>query len=174
MAVQKFLNLVSGKIKEAVGLDSSAGAGSAGKLVALDSSGKINNNMMPSGISAEVVEITPAEDIAQWDLVNIYLDGATLKGRKADGGTNKYVAHAFAPSALTTATPGNVQMDGTITGTGLTPGADYFLSDSAGAGVGKSSATPLSGAGKIHQKIGYAVSATAIIFLPEQDIELLA
>lgn len=172
MAVQKFLNLVSGKIKEAVGLDSSAGAGSAGKLVALDSSGKINANMMPSGISAETVEVTASENLSQWDLVNIYDDSGTLKARKADGGTNKYVAHAFCPSSIDSASTGNVQMDGIITGTGLTPGSDYFLDDTAG-GYTLFAGAP-SGAGKILQKIGYAVSPTSLVFSPEQEIELLA
>lgn len=172
MAIQKFLSLVAGKLKEVIGVDSSAGAGDAGKYAALDAAGKLNTNMMPTGIAAETVSVTPATNISQWQLVNIYDVTGTVTARKADGGTNKFVAHAFAPANLTAPTPGNVQMDGIITGTGLTPGADYYLDDTAG-GYALYADAP-AGAGKILQKIGYAVSATQIVFLPEQEIELLA
>jgi len=168
MAIQKILQLVSGKIKEYTSLDSSAGAGSAGNLVALDAAGKINSNMMPSGIGAEQVAVTAAAALSQWNLVNIYLDEATVKARKADGGTNKYAAHAFCPEAIESAAEGNVQMDGIVTGSSLTVGGDVYLSDTPGAVT----QTPLTGTGKIHQKVGYAISETQWVFEPDAEIEL--
>lgn len=171
MAVEKVLQKAAdGTLQEYVALDSSAGAGSAGKLVALDSGGKVNANMMPSGIGAEQVAVTAATSLAQYDLVNIYLDGETLKARKADGGTNKYRAHAFCPEAIESAATGNIQMTGLITGTGFTPGARQFLSDTPGTRT----ETALSGAGKIHQVVGYAVSETQWRFEAEEPITLAA
>lgn len=159
----------TGKMKEALALNSSAGAGSANALVALDAGGLINANMMPSGVGAEQVTVTAAEALSQYDLVNIYLDGATLKARKADGGTNKYIAHGFCPAAIESAAMGTVQTNGTMTGTGLTPGSDYFLSATPGA---YATTPPEAGAGKISQKIGYAISDTVIVFEPEIEIEM--
>lgn len=170
MAIQKVIVLASGKYKEYVALDSSAGAGSAGNLVALDAGGKINTNMMPAGIGPESVEITAAEALAQWDIVNIYLDVATLKARKADAGVNKYVAHAYCPAAIDNAATGNVYTDGLMTLSGMTPGADQYLS----ATPGERTETPVTGAGKINQKVGWAMSATIMCFSPEREVELLA
>ena len=49
MAKQKFLQSgTSGEFLEAQGVDVSAGAGDSGKIVSLDTSGKIDSTMMPS------------------------------------------------------------------------------------------------------------------------------
>ena len=172
MAAHNFLkvDLTTGKIKEEAAIASSAGAGDDGKLVALDGTGKISSTMMPTGIGAEQVTITAAGTLSQYNLINIYLDEATVKGRKADGGTNKYPAHAWAIAAITDTETGIVQTNGIITGSGLTPGAEYFLDDTAGAYC-LVAGIP-SGTGKLFQKIGYAISETELVFEPEQDIEL--
>lgn len=166
----KYLALVAGKKKEIEATVTSGGVANAGDIPALDSGGHLSATVMPSGIGPEAVTITAAEAISQWDLINIYLDGATLKGRKADGGTNKYVAHAYAPAAIDSAAEGTVYSDGWITGVGLTPGADYYLDNVAGAYC-LAAAIPAS-TGEIVQKIGYAVSATQLVFAPEAEIEL--
>jgi hypothetical protein len=168
MSIQKLLQLVTGKRKEYAGLDSSAGVGSAGHYIALDSNGKINANMMPSGIGPEQVSVTAATALAQWNLVNTYLDGVTLKARKADAGTNKYKAIGFCPEIIENAAEGNIQTDGYITCVGFTPGEDVYLSDTPGTVT----QTPVSGTGKIHQKVGFAISPTQWAFAPEEDIEL--
>jgi hypothetical protein len=117
-----------------------------------------------------VLTITAAEAISQYDLINIYLDGETLKGRLADGGTNQYVAHAFAIAAIENAATGVVQTNGIITGAGLTPGADYYLDDVPGDYC-LAAAIP-DADGEIVQKIGYAISTTQLVFEPEMEIEL--
>lgn len=50
---------------------SSAGAGDAGKVVALDGSGRIDNTMMPVGIGADTATITASEALSAGDFVNI-------------------------------------------------------------------------------------------------------
>lgn len=171
MATKKFLQRKDDGtgIQEMDALDSSSGAGDAGEIVALDSTGKINTNMLPSGVGADVQNATPAENFSASNLANFYDDSGTLKARKADAGTNKYPAHGFATGSLTTGNPADFQLNGTITTSGLTPGAKYFLSDTPGTFT----ATPVSGTGKIHQQIGYAVSTTVLVFKPEETIELV-
>jgi len=96
MAGNKYLerNGSTGKVSEVEGLQTSAGAGDAGKIPALDAAGRLSSTMMPSGVGAEQATVTWAEDVAANDPINVYLDEATWKGRKADGGTNKYRADA--------------------------------------------------------------------------------
>lgn len=164
----KYLYLDSGNIKEKEALNSSAGATDAGKIPALDSTGKLNSNMMPSGVSAAVQSVTADGDLSQYDIVNIYNNSGTLSARKADAGTNRYQAHAFCPAAISNGATGNVQMEGSITGSAMTPGADQFLSDTPG----DYSETPPTGTGKIVQKVGYATSATTLYFTAGNYIQL--
>ena len=170
MAVPKFISLIAGKLKEVLSIATSAGAGDADKIICTNASGDLDVTFLPPGIGPEQVTVTAGENVSQYDLANIYDDGGTLKGRKADGGTNKYVCHGFFTAAGTTGNTVVVQTNGWITGAGLTIGADYFLSATPGAYC--LAASVPSGAGKIVQKIGYAVSTTEMEFEPEQEIEL--
>lgn len=165
----KYIALINGKQKQVEVTTSSAGAASSGKAVGLDSNGNINPNMMPPGMGPESVEVTAAEALSQWDLVNIFDDSGTLKARLADAGANKYAANAYCPAAIDSGNTGNVYTDGLITGTGMTPGADQYLSEVPG----EYTETAVSGSGKIHQKVGWAMSPTKLAFHPEAEIELV-
>ena len=48
----KYLAQVAGRIKEIAALVTSAGASDAGKLVALDTAGKIDSSLIPSGLTS--------------------------------------------------------------------------------------------------------------------------
>ena len=86
MAGNLYLTVLNGIKTLVAALQTSAGAGDAGKLVALDSTGKISDTMMPVGIGAETSVITATEALGAGDFVNIY--GSTgAKCRKADATT---------------------------------------------------------------------------------------
>ena len=75
------LNTTTGNAAEQEALNSSAGAGSAGKIPALDSAGRLAANMMPIGIVAETVSFVASENLTAGNFVNLYLD-TVLKGAK--------------------------------------------------------------------------------------------
>ena len=160
MPAKKFLRLVGGIITEVFGVQSSAGAGNAGDLVALDDTGRINNDMMPVGIGADTATITASETLAAGNWVNVWNDASTAKVRKADATTAGKEVHGFVLSAVTSGNPATVYFEGTNTQvTGQTPGPVY-LQTTAGTG----GATIPSASGNVVQQIGVAVSATAVNF----------
>jgi hypothetical protein len=137
----------------------SAGAGDSGKLVALDGAGKIDSTMMPTGIGADTRSITTSEALAAGDFVNIW-NNSGEKVRKADATVAGKEANGFVLSAASSATPATVYFEGTNTAvTGQTPGP-VFLGTTAGGAT----ATAPSASGNVVQRIGIAVSATAINF----------
>lgn len=156
----KYLTKVSGvtTLKEAI--DSSAGAGDAGKIPALDSGGKLASNMMPAGIGADSVTKNASENLASKDLVNLWNDGGTTKVRKADATSAGKRAHGFVQSAVTSGNPAEVILDGTISGlSGLTVG-EQFLSTTAGT----CTTTAPSASGNVIQSVGFAISSTELAF----------
>jgi len=165
----KYIKQNAGQLAEVEGLTTSQGAADAGKIIALDSSGKIDNSMMPSGIGADTEVMATSESLSAGDLVNIWNDSGTRKARKADA-SNGRRAHGFVLDAVTSPNNATVYMSGDITGlTSLTPGTVYYLSAST---AGASTSTSPSTAGQLSQEIGIAVSSTSIVFKPQQPITL--
>ena len=161
MAAQKFLTLISGIRSLVSAKDSSAGAGDAGAIVALDAAGKINSNMMPNGIGSDSRVAPASENLAAGDLVNLWNDGGTLKARKADATAAGKEAHGFTEAGVTSGADATVIFDGTIPGlSGLTLGAKYFLHTTAGAVVSTAPST----VGNVVQPVGVAASATELVF----------
>lgn len=145
----------------------SAGAGDSGKVVALDGSGRIDNTMMPVGIGADTATITASENLAAGDWVNIW-NSTGAKARKADATTAGKEAHGFVLSAVTSGNPSTVYFEGTNTGvTGQTPGVVY-LSTTAGLGT----TTAPSASGNVVQRIGFATGATAVNFQSQPPVVL--
>ena len=160
MSAKKFLRLVGGIITEVFGVQSSAGAGNAGDLVALDDTGRINNDMMPVGIGADTAVINASETLAAGNWVNVWNDASTAKVRKADATTAGKEVHGFVLSAVTSGNPATVYFEGTNTQvTGQTPGPVY-LQTTAGAG----GTTIPSASGNVVQQVGVALSATSVNF----------
>jgi hypothetical protein len=146
---------------------SSAGAGDAAKLVQLDGTGRIDASMMPVGIGADTATIAASENLAAGDFVNIH-NSAGAKARKADATTTGKEAHGFVLSAVTSGNNATVYFEGTNTAvTGQTPGV-VFLATSAGTAT----ATAPSASGNVVQRLGVAVSATAINFEPQPPVVL--
>ena len=166
---QKFLRMLAGVIAELEGLVTSAGAGDAGKIPALDATGKLDNSLMPVGIGADSKILVASENLAAGDLVNVWNDSGTAKARKADATVAGKEANGFVLAAVTLGQNATVYFDGTDTQlSGLTPGAVYYLATTAG-GV---TTTPPSGSGNVVQRVGRALSATELTFEPGEPITL--
>lgn len=164
------LNTTTGNAAEQEALNSSAGAGSAGKIPALDSAGRLAANMMPLGIVPETVSFTASENLTAGNFVNLYLD-TTLKGRKADN-SNARRAHCFVSAAVTSAATGTGYTEGVNSDlTGMTVGAENVMLGTAG---GVTETVPAAGASVIVQHLGFAKSATELIVDLKQPTERAA
>ncbi len=164
MAASKFLKQVNGTLTEEAPVTSSA----ADKIPALDGNGKLNMNMMPTGIGADIAVIEASENLAAGDFVNVWSDEGDAKVRKADATTSGKEAHGFVLAAVTAEQNADVYFEGTNDQvTGQTPG-DVFLATTAGGAT----ATPPASTGNVVQRIGVAVSATAINFERQPGIVL--
>lgn len=159
MAGKKFLRLVNNLVTEVLGIQASAGAANAGDIVALDDSGRIDNSMMPVGIGADTAVIAASEALAAGDWVNVW-NSTGAKVRKADATTSGKEAHGFVLAAVTSGANATVYFEGTNTQvTAQTPGP-VFLQITAGTG----GATAPSASGNVVQRLGVAVSTTAVNF----------
>ena len=152
---QKFKTLENGrdKLKEATVV--SSGVSNAGEIVGLDSTGRIDDSLMPIGIAADVAVMECSEDLNAGNYVNIYNASGEQKCRLADA-SNDRPAHGFVKEAFTTGGDAKIYFEGANDDlSGLTIGARYYLNTAGGP-----SATPRSSG--IHQFLGIAISATSI------------
>ncbi len=167
MAVPKFLANVGGRVKEVVSaITSSAGAGDADKIPALDASGRLDNSFMPVGVGADTKTITTSEALTAGNIVNVW-DSTGAKARKADATAEGKEGIGFVLSGYSSSASAVVYFEGTITGlSGLTVGARYYLSTTAGT----ITTTAPSSSGNVVQFIGVAISATELSFEPSTPI----
>lgn len=144
----------------------SSGAADAGKIPALTAAGLLDESLMPPGVAAETVVLPSSENLAAGDFVNFWLDTGTLKARMADA-DNGRPANGFVKDAVTSPANATVYPLGVLNTnlSGLTVGATYFLSATPGGVTDDISAFSN---GDIVQRLGVAVSATAI--LTEQNV----
>jgi hypothetical protein len=164
----KYLKTASGGIAEQEALVTSAGAGDAGKIPALDAAGKLDNSLMPVGIGSDTASITSTENLTAGDIVNIYASTGA-KVRKADATSAGKAARGYVLASTTSGAAATVYFEQIITGlSGLTEGATYWLSTTAGGVV----ATAPSGSGNVVQEIGVALSSTTLQFMPGPPITL--
>jgi hypothetical protein len=166
----KFLYSNAGILTEKEALTSSAGAGDAGKIPGLDATGRFDPSMMPVGLGAESQTIQASEALAAGDYVNIWTDTGAARVRKADATSAGKEANGFVLAAVSSGASATVYAPSQTNTqlSGLTPGAQYYLSTTAG-GV---TTTPPSGSGNVIQKLGRAGSATTIVFAPSDPIVL--
>ena len=170
--MSKYLKLVNGESSEAKSVSISTGASDADKLISTDTDGKINISLIPSGLGADNKSIIASEGLGNGDKINLWSDTGVLKMRKADAATNKR-ADGFILASVTTGAAGLCFFSGINNQlTGLTIGADYYLSDSVPGGI---TATPVTAAdNKILQKVGRALSATELLFEPGPVVHLIS
>lgn len=169
MATTKYLKTGGATgITEGTTIDTSAGAGDSGKIPSLDSSGKLDSTFMPTGFGSDTLSLTAGEALSAGDLIYINGSGQMLK---ADADSASKAAVGFVLSSVSNGATGTAYLGGgLITGlTSLTSGAAYFLSQTAG-GI---TTTAPSGTNVIVQSVGYAASATVLVFLPQQPVLLI-
>lgn len=155
---QKFLTQNAGALKEVAANTTSAGAGDAGKIPALDSGGRLDMSFMPTGLGSHTQDLIASEAIAAGAFINIYDNGGVFTMRNADAASGKR-AHGFVLSAVSNGATGTAYPCGLNNVlSGLTAG-DYFLSASA---VGAATKTVPTGANQIVQRLGTALTATTI------------
>lgn len=167
MPAKKFLRNVAGVLTEVFGVQTSAGAANAGDLVSLDDNGRLDNSMMPVGIGADTAVVTASEALAAGDWVNIW-NSAGPKVRKADATVAGKHAMGFVLSAVANGANATVYFEGTNTQVSGQTAGDVFLQTTAGTG----GSTVPSTAGNVVQRLGVAVSATAVNFEPMPPITL--
>lgn len=159
----------SGLVAEVAATIASAGAGDSGKVVGLDAAGRIDPSMMPVGIVADSFTSTASGALSAGDVV--YLTSGSLVAR-ASAAVAGNAAIGYVLVASIAAAPATILLEGRNTAvSGLTPGTRYYLSDSTPGGL---TASPVSGAGKLHQFIGTAITATSLNFEPDDAILLAA
>lgn len=169
--VQKVLvvDTTTGRDKQYSPIVTSAGSGNSGDIPALDSTGRLDNSVMPVGIGADTVSVTASEALSAGNFVNIYNNAGTPGVRKADGSTTGKEANGFVLAAVSNGASATVYLSGQNTQvTGATAGP-VFLSDST---AGSYTGTAPSTAGHTLQRLGTAISATAIEFKPGTPIDL--
>jgi hypothetical protein len=153
------------KIIETIG--SSAGAGSSGAIPHLDGSGKLDSSFLPS-TELDTTSCPASENLSAGDQVNLWHDSGTLKVRKADA-SNSRPAHGYVNSAVSSAATALVYHDGTQSGlSGLTAGAQYYLSSTTPGGLVVIGSVTLA-SGDIVQYIGRAKSTTELLWEPDTD-----
>lgn len=139
----------------------------AGKITALDADGRFSPTVMPVGVMADTLSAVAFESLSAGDFVYIRPDGQVAK---ASAGVSGVPADGFVLSSSASSANALVYFEGRNTAlSALTVGSRYYLSDTVAGGV---TSTPVSGAGKKHQFLGRAVSATSISFEGDDHIVL--
>ena len=164
MAIQRFLAIVAGKMQEVLGLDVSAGASSAGQIIASNSAGKLDSTFLPAGIGQATRALPATEALSAGALVNVWSSGGTTSARNSDGSVTGKPAHGFVLAAVALGGTATVYGPGAenTSATGLTPGP-LFLSATTPGGT---SSTAAAAAGQTYQEVGNADSATSFLFSP--------
>lgn len=171
MAAQGFLARVAGKTKQLFGLQSSAGSADAGKLIATDSTGKLDSSFLPTGIGANTVTGTASEALTAGAFVNLFDNSGAMGVRLADN-TNGRPAHGYVNSAVASAAAATVYRLNTVNSnlSGLSPGDDYWLGTAGG--VVSTALDPATDTGKVDQYLGVAKSATELVTTEFEAITL--
>lgn len=162
--VDKLIQRKAGKFQQYTPVTQSAGSADAGKLPALNSSGKLDSTLMPDGIGAATRTATASEALTAGAFVNEYLNSSALGVRLADN-SNSRPATGFVKSAVTSGATATIwPLDSTNDQlSSLTIGTDYYLGTAGGVLATPLDATDTAQAGKIDQKLGRARSATELV-----------
>jgi len=162
----KYIALLNGVEQEIEGTVIGGTNAQGGDLVALDNTGRIDTTILPVGVMADTYSGTANEALSAANpFVYVRPDGTVANASAASGGNP---AIGFVLTNVASAGTATVYFEGRVTGlSGLTVGARYYLSDSVPGGT---TATPVSGTGKLHQYLGRAVTDTTIAFEADDHI----
>jgi hypothetical protein len=158
------INLTTGQKERTRAIQTSAGAADANKIPRLNSLGQVDETMLPN---QEVYEKQASEALAAGAIVHVRSDGQI---ENADATTSGKEAMGFVKTAIGATSTGKYYGEGIVGGfVGLTQGAKYFLSKTAGGITNDvSSFTD----GNVVQEVGRAISQTELQFEPKTAILL--
>ncbi|MES2488569.1 MAG: hypothetical protein V4607_02170 [Pseudomonadota bacterium] len=160
----KFLNIdtVTGRVKQFLGITTSAGVGDADKIVSTGADGRLDASLMPAGFGVDAASIQASETLAAGDVVNIHSASGDQRVRKADATSAGKEGDGFVVAGAASGANALVYFEGRISGlSDLVPGTRYYLSDSVPGGI---TDTPPNATGNVVQYIGRAISETEIAF----------
>lgn len=166
MTVEQYLKNSDGRPEIVSPITSSSGSGDGGKIVATEeATGKLSETVLPAGVGAEIKEAVAGEALSDGAWVNFFDDAGTLKARNADAATAGKEAEGWCDGAVAQDATASIKGTGTINNkmTGLTSGAAYYLSATAG----EETTTPPDADGNVQQYLGKALSATELWFQPD-------
>lgn len=169
MAGNKYLerNPGTGQLTEVIATQTSAGAADAGEIPALDATGRLDPSMMPVGITADTKTYNASGNLSAGDLVYITAGSLIARASAAVAGN---AAMGFVLAASLSGAPATIYFEGRDTAlAGLAPGSRYYLDSATPGGI---TTVPVTGTGKMHQFVGYAISATELDFEPDDAIVL--
>jgi hypothetical protein len=159
--------------KEVSATQSSAGAANANQLVALAASGYLDPSVFPAGLGEAQLTLPATETIASGAMMNLWggAGGTTPSWRNANAADATKPANAFCNAGGASASNVTGYFTGNmVTGlTGLTIGAQYFLSTTSG-NTALAAAAGAYAAGSLVQPVGVAVSTTSLLFMPSAGI----
>ncbi len=165
MAVQKVVVIgANGLEAEYAPIQSSAGAGDAGQIPALDAIGKLDLSMMPAGIGADTLTITASEALSAGMWVNIFNNAGAANARKADSTDATKPAHGYVLAAVAMGDPAVVYMNGTNNQIPLGSfavtdlGKPAFLATSGGTTL-----TPPTTSGHWLQQVGWIDAVSTLV-----------
>jgi len=168
----KYITRNAEGIQEMVNGATIGGSGDANAIPQLDAGGKLAAAMLPDGVGSDTVVLPATESLSAGDQVNFYNNTGTASCRKADGGTNKFAAHGYVKTSVSTGNPATIYKAGScpVTFVEADIGKPVFLSVST---PGLATVTVSTGAGKILQSIGY-VEKTSSFDVEYGEITILA
>ena len=149
----------------------SVGAGDAGKIPQLDSSGRVDVSVLPVGLGAETQQLVASEALAAGNFVNIWNNAGVASVRKADASAVGKEASGFVLAAVASAGTATV-FSVSNTNTQLTglTPGAAHYLSDSAAGMTMSAAPTV--AGHVVQQLGRAGSATSLVFSPGPSITL--
>ena len=169
------VDATTGRLKQNDATTTSSGAGQAGKIVALDSAGKLDASLIPSGAGdADVINLTATEALTIGDWVNIYNNSGTPAARKALATDTTKPAHGFVIAGVGAGVAGNIYLGGSnnkipiasFTATDI--GKEMFLSAVTG-GLGVTAPNTTS-SGYLLQRLGKVITLDASCVTVKMDL----
>jgi len=166
-----FVSLTSaGLFQKNTPITVSAGASNANQIFSTNSQGLIDTSFFSSTLGIPSISVNTSEAIAAGSLVNVYNNSGAANARNANAATanQAQIAVGYVNAAVASGAAATVLFAGIISGlTGLTIGAEYYLSDSNPGAVVTGYAPAV---GHCLQSVGFALSTTSLLFLPRKPI----
>ena len=163
----KYISQNAGRLTEIEANIASAGAADSGKLVALDTAGKISSTMLRD---VENLVMTAGEALTSSDLVYVYDDAGSAKVKKAVADAAGHEADGYVLASPSEGETTVVYFEGKLVTSGLVAGKKYYLSDVTAGDLLAEDDTLPAGTGEIMQYVGKAVSTTELMFEPSVGI----